>query len=675
MHRRLAAWGLLLSLQGPSLGRAEPLPEDAAGRRAIRGTPVAAANESEELRELRRFEEASFPRRPLFVPAPPGDVIAEEGAEPSPPAPRPSAENPPPELGTPGLRRPADPPPSSGVPWLSTLKLPDLPVRWDPRLVRYLEFYRNDRRGRAIMASWLRKQGRYRALIEDALQRHKLPRALLYVAMIESGYEPLDKSSAGAAGLWQFMPDGGRIYGLRIDHWVDERRHPERATEAVMRYFADLEARFGSWHLALAAFNAGYGAVLKAIGKYNTNDFWELCRHEDGLPWETTLYVPKALAAAIVGENREAFGFGDLPADPPYAYDRVLVPTSTSLAALAAAAGVPSEQVVALNPELRRGRTPPQPWEARLPAGTGPRYAESFARHREQLGEHLVRFGERLDDIARAYGAQSRERRRLNGLEDRSEVRPGLTMVVPAGRAPLPPPPEEEIAIVAVPDKDQAIPARKRVFYRVLPGDELQDIAGFFKVSPGDLARWNHLDGEARLSTRQVLQLFVPEGFDTSGAALLDPARVRVVTLGSEEFFDLVEARRGRRRVTYSVRAGETLKQIGARFGLTAGDVERINRLGRHGELKAGQKLTVYVAMTAAERAEAQKRLTSPPTPASLPAATDEEDGVAQALERSPDGADGGGGKLNEEEPTPTTAQPPPPPETPGALPSRRDDS
>ena len=511
------------------------------------------------------------------------------------------------------------PSPGSPLPWLATLKLPDLPVRWDPRLLRYLQFYKEDRRGRAIMSSWLKRQGRYRALIEDALRRAKLPHSLLYVSMIESGYDPYDRSSAGAAGLWQFMTEGGRIYGLRIDHWVDERRNPEKATEAVTRYFADLQARFGSWHLALAAFNAGYGAVLRAVAKYNTNDYWELSRHEDGLPWETTLYVPKALAAAVVGENREAFGYGDLVPDPPMDYDRVIVPSSTSLAALAKAAGVGEAEVKALNPELCRGRTPPEQWEARVPRGAGPRFAAAFEKHREKLRERVVRFGDRLDELAREAGCSTRELRRLNGLEDASELRPGLTILVPDGRAPLPPPPEELVAIVAVPDKDLVLADRKRAFYRVLPGDSLRDVAAFFQVSVGDLQRWNSLDADASLTSKMVLQLWLASGFDASKVALLDPARVKLVTTGSGEFFDLVEARNGRKRVTVSVRAGDTLKRIGARYGLTEGDLERINRLGRKVELRAGQKLTVYVAMSAAERAAAERELLASVRPAEPP--------------------------------------------------------
>ena len=122
--------------------------------------------------------------------------------------------------------------------------------------------------------------------------------------------EPLN---VGAGGVWQFMAGAARAYGLEVSHWVDARRDPERAAEAAAHYLKDLYVRFGSWHLAFAAYNAGYGAVLQSIARYNTNDFWELCRHEAGLPWETTLYVPKIVAAAIVGA--EAVVAADFAAD------------------------------------------------------------------------------------------------------------------------------------------------------------------------------------------------------------------------------------------------------------------------------------------------------------------------------------------------------------------------
>ncbi len=130
--------------------------------------------------------------------------------------------------------------------------------------------------------------------------------------MVESGFDPTIKSPAGAAGLWQFMPDAGKIYGLSVDRWGDGRLSPLRATAAGIGYLADLKKRFGSWELSLAAYNMGYGGALATIKRFNSNDYWELSRFENGLPWETTLYVPKIIAVAIVSRNPQVFGLDEI---------------------------------------------------------------------------------------------------------------------------------------------------------------------------------------------------------------------------------------------------------------------------------------------------------------------------------------------------------------------------
>src|SRR5581483_1611602 len=184
--------------------------EDLQGRRAIRGTPVETAHESSELKSLRAFEEDAFPRDEAPLPRS-ASLTAGVGPD--------ALRD---ELRSPEPKKSAGEAPNA-IPWLSQLKFPDLPIRLDPRVVRYLEFYKSDKRGRSIMSSWLKARGRWHALEVAALEKAKLPVALEYVSMIESGYDPHDRSSAGAVGLWQFMPAGAKIYGLRIDHWVDQR--------------------------------------------------------------------------------------------------------------------------------------------------------------------------------------------------------------------------------------------------------------------------------------------------------------------------------------------------------------------------------------------------------------------------------------------------------------------
>ncbi|PSM30809.1 LysM peptidoglycan-binding domain-containing protein, partial [Haliangium sp. UPWRP_2] len=510
------------------------------------------------------------------------------------------------------------------IPWLQALKLLDnlglspTFVRFESHVIRYLEFFKEERRGRSIMTSWLRKQGRYRQLIEQTLDKHGLPRFLLYVAMIESGYDPHDRSHKGAVGLWQFMPEGARIYGLRVDHWVDERKDPQRSTEAAARYLGDLKARFGSWHLALAAFNAGYGAVLRAMQKYNTNDYWELCRHEDGLPWETLNYVPKAIASALIGENRGFFGFDEVVPEPNMGFETVAIASPLSLDRIAHVVSSSAEELTRLNPELRRGRIPPlasgETWMLRVPPGTASHLAGQLdsLRRAEPLVARVVRFGERLEDIARDVGTSAANLKRLNGIEDLSDVRTGLTLLVPPGNgrgSSSSCAPSDEIIVVAVPDKTLQVPGKKRVFYRVIPGDSIWAIARFFKVKEADLLTWNALDPEATLATKMVLDLWIDPGFDISQVALVDPARVRVVTTGSDEFFELVETLRGRKRIFHVVKEGETWERLAKRYGLTVADLERINRTGRQNDLRAGQKVTVYLPMSASERSAALARL------------------------------------------------------------------
>jgi membrane-bound lytic murein transglycosylase D len=586
--------------------RAPVVEESAAERRAVRGVPVedATLSESPELRDVRRFEEAAFPRDRASITRQDGptDVV---------PPPLPGAGDGrwtgsgdiPPALRSPGSRpEPRTPPPPDSE-WLRSLAAPELPVRWEPQVMRFLEFFKNDTRGRAIMTGWVRRMGRYRALYERTLERHGLPKDLIFLAMIESGFEPGAVSRVGAGGVWQFMPNVGKAYGLEVSHWVDARRDPERAAEAAARYLKDLHVRFGSWHLAFAAYHAGYGGVLRSIQRFNTNDYWELCRHEAGLPWETTLYVPKILAAAIIGHNLKAFGFQDVASDPPWAYDKVQVPAGTTLATVARAAGARPEVVESLNPELIRGRTPPDraAGTVRLPSGTAETYAQAIEGSRgaaDRVETVVLRFGESLEDVARARGMTLRELKKLNAVRDTGELRAGAMVVVPVRGAVTPPPAAADAAddevLVAVPERSFSYEGRERVFYRAREGDTVEEIAGVFGVGVDELVEWNNIDPDAKLHPKLILQLYVRRDFDRAGVALLDPGKVRAVTLGSEEFLALEAARRGKTRLQYVARPGDTLAKIARRYGLQPGDLARINKLSYSSELAEGQRIFVY---------------------------------------------------------------------------------
>ncbi|HLL25564.1 MAG TPA: LysM peptidoglycan-binding domain-containing protein, partial [Kofleriaceae bacterium] len=521
------------------------------------------------------------------------------------------------------------------APWLDTLELPDLPVKWSQRLADYLVFYRDDPRGRAIMESWLVAQGRYRDLITSYLRKAKLPEDLLYVAMIESSYDPNTLSRAGALGLWQWMPEAAKIYGLRRDRWVDERKDPYRSTIAQMDYFRDLYQRFGDWHIALASFNVGYGAMLRSIARYNTNDYYQLCAYENAVPWETCWYTPKVLATAIVGRNRAAFRFDKVKPAAPEAWDEVAVPTSMSLAIVARAAGVSEAEIKRLNPHLKQGRTPPGEagYLVRVPAG---KKAESARRIAELQSDwdgydaYVIAHGERIEDVATTYGVSTLALKRLNNIQHDSEVEGGTVLVVPRisedqraknkakAKAKLHASgldqKEGEPLLVPVLDKDATIAGKQRVFYRVVTGDTLKSVAAAFGITRDELATWNGLEPEANIHPRMVLVAWVPDDFDAERRriTLLDVSQCVVVTRGSPEHLDLAEQRMGRVRTEYVATGREKLGDVAKKFGMGSHDLARINRISYDTVLSKGDKIIVYqvVEPSRSERAEEQWKKT-----------------------------------------------------------------
>jgi len=591
-----------------------PLPEREQGRAAIRGCPVDSTCRRWQ-DELREFELERFP--------PPGSpwLDGDAGPRTSPAGGAAAARK---------VTRPSELRPD--LPWLDQLELPDLPMVWDRRVIDYLVFYKDDPRGRRIMRGWLAAQGRYKDMIVRALRKARLPEDLLYVAMIESSYDPYTYSRVGASGLWQFMPDGGRIYGLQVGRWVDERNDPVRSTEAVLGYWADLYQRFGDWHLAMAAYNAGYGAVLKGIARFNTNDFWALLEYENALPWESSIYVPKALAAAIVGHNRALFGYADVPETPAEQWDDVTVPSSIALGTIATAAGCTVADLKRLNPHLRRERTPPgMQFVMRVPRGGGEQFAAKLGQLRgdwDQYDVYVMHHGERFEDVATQFGIARSKLRALNEIDHEAEVSGGTLLVVPrvaeserlknlakanddlygSGVDHQP----GEALIVAVPDKDKYVEGKRRVFYRVVHGDSLPGVADALGVRVADLAAWNGLaDGaETKLHPRMVLQAWMDPRWSEEAAnvRLLDETRIIVVTRGSKEHVELSEARTGRERIEYKATKRESFEQIGKKFGLGKRDVARINRMSPDTMVEPGQTIVVYkvVDHTRSDRAEKQ---------------------------------------------------------------------
>jgi membrane-bound lytic murein transglycosylase D len=232
----------------------------------------------------------------------------------------------------------------------------DIPIVFNDAVRYYITYFTTEKR--KVFTSWLKKARRYVPMITEILKEKGMPEDLVYVAMIESGFNPKAYSPAAACGPWQFIYATGGRYGLRVNSWIDERRDPEKSTVAAAKYLKDLFNQFGCWYLAAAGYNAGERRVERAIEKHNTNDFWELSKY-NALPRETREYIPKLIAAAVIAKDPEKFGFGSIIYDSPIRFVELKVPRGTSLAAIAKASSTDVGSVRSFNPEILRGITPP----------------------------------------------------------------------------------------------------------------------------------------------------------------------------------------------------------------------------------------------------------------------------------------------------------------------------
>lgn len=530
----------------------------------------------------------------------------------------------------------APPPPPTAAKdadWLRGLALPNLPLRYDERILKYLKFYRDSPNGKAIARVWAKKSGRYQGTLRASLAQAALPTDLVYLSLIESGHNPLIASPVGAVGLWQFMPETARTYGLTVDRWVDERLDPARSTDAAVRFLADLYRRFGSWELSMAAYNMGHGGLSRAIKKFNTNDFWELARHEAGIPWETTLYVPKILATAIVMNNKKAFGIDGIEPEPPESFDVLQIGPGIALSDVARATGLASDDVERLNPMYLVGRTPPvaagrasPTFPVRVPRGIKLPAGRLIATEagRDELVPYAVRRGDTPAAIARSTGASETTVRSVNRIGNQETLGAGTILLVPRARPGTAPTPasRDEDGVVVVARQVEPPRGSTRVFYPVAAGDTLPSVALAFGVPRSDVIAWNALDAGARLQEGMVLQLFPKSTHDLSRVRTLKEPAVRVLVAGSPQFFDHFEGLNGKRRLVVKVKEGDTLASIGRRYETSVGWMERINRRSRGDRLVRGESIVVYADRTrhpaptgAAAKAAAAEPI--PPAPVS----------------------------------------------------------
>jgi len=450
----------------------------------------------------------------------------------------------------------------AGAAALSRLQLPDLHIPVTRRTLKYVKFFTRTDRGRGMFETWLKRSGRYQEMIEGELRGRRLPEDLIWVAMIESGFDAKAKSPAGAVGLWQFMPATGAVYGLARNTFMDQRKNPRMASQAAAHHLRDLYQRFGSWDLALAAYNMGYEQLLNAIDKYGTSDFNELARQE-AIPSETAAYVPKIAAAAIVANNLERFGFDKVEVSRPVDSAEIAVPPGTPLKVLAKASGVATSAIRTLNPDILGERVPPGRGDyiVMIPADTVSRARAALP---SMLENEPIDDAQILDPVSLLGGrdvvkhhSRSEDQSLLSLLphyKRRGTLRdPGDDLASDDG--------DREPELGRVLDRDRgrdddgddsprrstshARKGRETVMYRVSPGDTLVGIARQFAMDVDDVSHQNRIDEGDPLRVGGLLKLKVRRDLldKFSGAAAAVPSDAEKTTKEKEK--DGKEAKEG----------------------------------------------------------------------------------------------------------------------------------
>lgn len=519
-----------------------------------------------------------------------------------------------------------------------------LPVQFNERVLQEIFYMTNA--ARSFTAGSLNRKTAYDSLIYAQLDAAKMPRDLIYLALVESGFKVKAYSRAKASGMWQFIPETGKRYGLEVDYWVDMRRNPELATMAALKYLNRLHGEFNDWLLAMAAYNCGEGRVRRLVREMQedtTRDstlpitYWDL-----ELPKETMRYVPRILAAMVIGHYPEQY---EMTVEKTYQpdFDTVTVFDSFPLEEVAKLLKVSEDTLRSLNMELVKWCTPPNrdSYLLRLPVGTRSAFVEGYDKMEKNnfssWHHHKVRKGESLGVIARQYGIKVSELQQANDMKG-SRIRAGQSLLIPIKVTP-----KAKSKVGKKPEKVRT--------YVVKLGDNLASVARKFGISQESLRTWNSMDAAAFVNAGDTLFVSKPElkpaaevsrpklskgekyvvqegdnfasiakaydvpvvllmqenqGFSrrlTVGDSLKIPEFVRsskatLKTAKSESKPSTTKAPKASKNSTekvsvYVVQSGDNLSAISRKFGTTVAKLQSLNNMGQSTNLSVGQRLKV----------------------------------------------------------------------------------
>ena len=488
------------------------------------------------------------------------------------------------------------------------LEIEEIEAQINPDVANWIAYF-NDR-GRSTFERWLKRSGRYAELFRKVLQNEGLPADLVHLVFVESGFNLYARSSSNAVGPWQFLRSTGRLFGLTVNPWLDERKDPEKSTVAAARYLKHLYGMFKDWPLALASYNAGEGTVLRAIKRQGTTNYWDL-----RLPRQTEDYVPQFMAVLAISKDPEKYGFDSVELDEPMTFDEVAFTGAVDLAALAKLADCTVKELRDLNPAMLQNsaRGVGNVTTLRVPHGKGEillkRLQDGATLPAVNLKlKHRVRRGETLQGIANQYHVSAKQLARANGIARNRHLRRGTMLTVPVGSAPPAPivlengDPRGSTSYVpgrrGVPRErvKGTSSAEGRMTVTVRKGETLATIAQRYGVTTAEVMRWNHLkSSRVRRGTRlkiradepvklAAIQKAAQSAADSSESSRTKAALPDVVARGSSQ----KDAEAAMRVVV--VKRGDTLATIAQRHGTSVVAIQRLNRLSS-ARIRVGQKL------------------------------------------------------------------------------------
>jgi len=413
----------------------------------------------------------------------------------------------------------------------------------------------------------------YLHYIVDQLEQRNMPLEIALLPVVESGFQPFAYSHGRAAGLWQFIPGTGEMYGLKQNWWYDGRRDVIESTRAALDYLQKLHNDFGDWQLALAAYNSGEGTVGRAIKRNKKagkgTDFWSL-----KLPKETSAYVPKLLAVAALVKQPELYQLSLSPIDNSPFLTQVEVGSQIDLALAAKLAGMTTDELYQLNPGFNRWATQPNgPHHLVVPLDKEVLFQQALndlpVNERVQWTRHKIESGQSLGGIAQHYKTTVAVIKQANGLKG-STIRAGRHLLIPIASGT---PSSYPLSVSQRLATRQNTPQRgNKKIHTVKSGDTWWDLAKLYKVKVRQLASWN---GKAPGDSLQIGQKLVVW---TKGVKLSSSNTVRTVN--------------------YKIRSGDSLWVISQKFNVSVAQVREWNGLSDRTLLKPGQNLTLYIDVT-----------------------------------------------------------------------------